>query len=81
MSVSLQQKLAIGEELRTALGPDAVVARSVNGRPGLWVGFSIDRDRYWLQTAPAHTGPLSGDTWLIWIGIALAATLMGSVAI
>ncbi|MDO8419055.1 MAG: ATP-binding protein [Rubrivivax sp.] len=71
----------VSEELRTALGPDAVVARSVNGRPGLWVGFSIDRDRYWLQAAPAQTGPLSSDTWLIWIGIALAATLLGSVAI
>jgi len=71
----------VSEELRTALGPDAVVARSVNERPGLWVGFSIDRDRYWLQAEPAQTGPLSGDTWLIWIGIALAATLLGSVAI
>ncbi len=71
----------VSEELRAALGPDAVVARSVNGQPGLWVGFSIDRDRYWLQAEPAQTGPLSGDTWLIWIGIALAATLMGSVAI
>jgi len=71
----------VSEELRTALGPDAVVARSVNDRPGLWVGFSIDRDRYWLQAEPAQTGPLSGDTWLIWIGIALAATLLGSVAI
>jgi two-component system osmolarity sensor histidine kinase EnvZ len=71
----------VGEELLAALGPDAVVARSVNGRPGLWVGFSIDRDSYWLQAAPAQTGPLSGNTWLIWIGIALAATLLGSIGI
>ena len=36
-------------ELRGVLGPDTVVAHSVNGQAGLWVGFAIDRDRYWLQ--------------------------------
>ncbi len=71
----------VGEELRASLGPDALVARSVNGRAGLWVGFSIDRDSYWLQ-AEAHRGSaLNRSTWMIWIGIALAATLMGSVGI
>jgi two-component system osmolarity sensor histidine kinase EnvZ len=33
---------AIGHELRRELGPDTVVASSVNGSPGLWVGFSIE---------------------------------------
>ena len=63
------------------LGPDAVVARSVNGKPGLWVGFSIDRDRYWLQADTAQAGPLTSSTWFVWIGIALLATLLGSVVI
>lgn len=72
----------VGQELRTALGDDAVVARSVNGQPGLWVGFSIDRDRYWLQAEAGHnSGMINRETWLIWIGIALLATLLGSVAI
>ncbi len=71
----------VGQELRGALGPDAVVARSVNGTAGLWVGFSIDRDRYWLQAESTHDGLINRDTWLIWIGIALLATLLGSVAI
>ncbi len=71
----------VGEELRASLGPDAVVARSVNGEPGLWVAFSIDRDRYWLQAEPAQAGPLGGSTWLIWIGIAALATLLGSIGI
>ena len=36
----------VGQELRATLGPDAVAARSVNGRAGMWVGFTIDRDAY-----------------------------------
>ena len=71
----------VGEELTGALGANTVVARSVNGEAGLWVGFPIERDRYWLQAAPAQTGPLGGGTWASWVGIALAATLLGSAAI
>jgi two-component system, OmpR family, osmolarity sensor histidine kinase EnvZ len=71
----------VSNELVAALGPDAVVARSVNGRPGMWVGFSIDRDRYWLQAETGQSNVLGGDTWLVWIGIALLATLGGSAVI
>jgi len=71
----------VSRELRAALGPDAVVARSVNGQPGLWVGFSIERDTYWLQAEATQTSPLTSGTWFAWIGIALLATLVGSVAI
>jgi two-component system, OmpR family, osmolarity sensor histidine kinase EnvZ len=72
---------SVTDELKSRLGPDAVVARSVNGRAGMWVGFSIDRDRYWLQTETAQAGPLSNSTWFVWVGIALLATLVGSVVI
>ncbi len=71
----------VSRELRSSLGPDAIVARTVNGQPGLWVGFTIDRDRYWLQAAAAETSPLSNSTWFAWIGIALLATLIGSAGI
>lgn len=71
----------VGRELRAALGPDAETAARVNDQPGLWVGFSIERDRYWLQAEAAHTSPLGGSTWFVWIGIAVVATLLGSVAI
>ncbi len=71
----------VSEELQSALGPDAVVARSVNGTPGMWVGFSIDRDLYWLQADAGQARPINRSTWLIWIGISLMATLVGSVAI
>ncbi len=71
----------VASELRASLGPDSVVARSVNGEPGLWVGFSIERDPYWLQAQASPGGALSGNTWFAWIGIALLATLLGSVGI
>ncbi|HMO47726.1 MAG TPA: ATP-binding protein [Rubrivivax sp.] len=71
----------VTNQLMSRLGADAVVARSVNGKPGMWVGFSIDNDRYWLQSEPAHAGPLTSGTWFVWVGIALLAMLVGSVVI
>jgi two-component system osmolarity sensor histidine kinase EnvZ len=71
----------VTDQLMSRLGADAVVARSVNGKPGMWVGFSIDNDRYWLQSEPAHAGPLTGSTWTVWVGIALLAMVVGSVVI
>lgn len=71
----------VAEELRGALGADAIVARSVNAQPGLWVGFSIERDRYWMQALAANEAELSRTTWFVWIGIAVLATLVGSIAI
>ena len=72
----------IGQELRSRLGPDMLVANSVNGVQGLWVGFTIEKDPYWLQADPQrlHTA-VGGTTWFVWVGIALLATVLGSVAI
>ncbi len=72
---------AIGSELRSRLGPSTVVASSVNGTNGLWVGFVIENDQYWLQADPSRVQPLTGRTWFIWISIAILATLVGSAAI
>ncbi|MCB1994677.1 MAG: HAMP domain-containing protein [Burkholderiaceae bacterium] len=71
----------VGQELRTRLGPGTVVARAVNGQTGLWVGFTIERDAYWLRADDEQVSPMSGDTWFVWIGIALVATALGSVGI
>ena len=62
---------AIGAELRSRLGPDTIVASTVNGTPGLWVGFVIENDNYWLQADPSRVQPLAKKTWFIWVGIAL----------
>jgi two-component system osmolarity sensor histidine kinase EnvZ len=71
----------VGQELRNRLGPGTVIARAVNGQPGLWVGFTIERDAYWLRADDEQVSPMSGDTWFVWIGIALLATALGSVGI
>ena len=71
----------VGLELRSQLGPGTEIASSVNGQSGLWVGFSIDRDLYWLQADPTRVGPVSWSTLLLWSGMALLATLFGSAAI
>lgn len=79
----------VGQELRKVLGADTVVARSVNGQPGMWVGFGIERatprgserDRFWLQAEATPPGPLTGSTWFVWVGIAAAASLLGAMAI
>ena len=72
---------AIGQELRSRLGPDTLVASDVNGAPGLWVGFSFDKDPYWLQADPTRMQPIAWATLVVWGGIALVATVLGSVAI
>ena len=71
----------VAAELRSRLDTDTVVASAVNGQPGLWVGFTIERDRFWLQADTARVVPLTPGTWFVWVGIALAATLIGSIAI
>ena len=71
----------LASELKRVLGPDTVVARSVNNHSGLWVGFSIEQDQYWLQADATNPASVAGSTWFAWIGIALLATLVGSVAI
>ena len=72
---------AIAQELRAQLGPDTVVASSVNEKPGLWVGFSIEKDPYWLQAELSRVGPMSWNTLTLWVSIAFLATVLGSAAI
>jgi two-component system, OmpR family, osmolarity sensor histidine kinase EnvZ len=71
----------VGAELRSRLEPQTIIARSVNNNPGLWVGFSIEKDSFWLQADVARVVPLTPGTWFVWVGIALGATLVGSIMI
>ena len=76
---ALGQKLT--EELTTRLGYGTVVARSVNGEPGLWVGFTINGDRNWMLMDQSRFTPASGQTWLIWLITAALLSLIGAAAI
>jgi two-component system osmolarity sensor histidine kinase EnvZ len=71
----------VGADLRARLQGETILASQVNGQPGLWVGFSIDNDRFWLQGETTRVVPLLPGTYFVWVGIALAATLFGSIAI
>ncbi|HSI60337.1 MAG TPA: HAMP domain-containing protein, partial [Ideonella sp.] len=71
----------VANDLRSRLGESTIVARTVNGQQALWVGFNIERDPYWLQAEYARLEPLTPGTWFVWVGIALVATILGSVTI
>jgi len=71
----------VSEELRLRLGPDTVVAQRVNGRMGLWVGFMIDKDPFWLQAEPVPDGMSASANWPLWVGFAALATLLGAIAV
>jgi len=72
---------AIADALRSRLGPGTLVAHSVNGTEGLWVGFSIEKDAYWLQADPTRVKALAPSTWILWVGMTLLATVFGSAAV
>lgn len=69
------------EELTRRLGHGTIVARSVNGELGLWVGFTINGDRNWLLMDRSRFTPASGRTWLIWLVTAGLLSLVGAAAI
>jgi len=73
---------AIGSELRSRLGPQTIVASTVNGTGGLWVGFLIETDQYWLQADPGRVQPaVTLTTYSVVLGLTLVLTLLGSAAI
>jgi two-component system, OmpR family, osmolarity sensor histidine kinase EnvZ len=71
----------IEQELTARLGPGTVVANSVNQKPGLWVGFVIDKDRYWLLTDRSRFNLTSNRTWMIWLVTATLLSLAGAALI
>ncbi|MFM2276528.1 MAG: hypothetical protein RL211_2400 [Pseudomonadota bacterium] len=71
----------ISQELLARLGPGTLVANSVNKEDGLWVGFVIDGDNYWMQTDRARFNQTGGRTWLIWLITAAVLSLAGAALI
>ncbi len=70
----------LAAELRSTLGPDTVVARSVNDVSGLWVRYVVGEDAFWLRTSAAPLSISLASNWW-WVVIALLATVVGSALI
>ncbi len=68
-------------ELKRVLGPDTLVATRVNNVEGLWIGFSIDKDNYWLHTTRDRIEQPGGKIWLVWLASAAALSLAGAAFI
>lgn len=70
---------SITHTLVVRLGPQTTVAGEVNGKPGLWVGFSIEKDSYWLLMDPSRLDePLDNPTWLLWLAALIVLSLIGA---
>lgn len=78
-SGALDQRVT--EELIDRLGEGTTVASRVNDEPGLWVGFAIESDNYWLLLDPTRFTRVGGTTWLIWLVTAMALSLAGAALI
>ena len=68
----------ISQKLEGRLGPGTVLASRVNQEDGLWVGFTIDGDNYWMLTDSERFNNTAGGTWIIWMLSAAALSLTGA---
>ncbi|NDY90540.1 HAMP domain-containing protein [Ideonella sp. TBM-1] len=64
---------AFSQAVRERLGPGTLLARSVNDAEGVWVGFELDGNLYWLKADAARWQP--GSTLPDWWWMALLAML------
>lgn len=71
----------VAQALQDRLGPGTLVAQEVNGFDGLWIGFAIEDEKYWLLADPARLAGVQGRTWLVWGATAVGLSLVGAVLI
>jgi two-component system osmolarity sensor histidine kinase EnvZ len=71
----------ISQELTQRLGPGTELANSVNLEEGLWVGFTIDGDSYWMRTNRDRFKHAAGKTWIVWLITAAVLSLSGAALI
>lgn len=76
---SLSQQVA--RELILRLGIGTVLTNRMNKTEGLWIGFTIDEDRYWMQIDRARFDPTVSATWTIWLLAAVGLSLAGAALI
>ena len=71
----------LGASLRSRLGRDVTLAASVNGTPGVWLGFTVEDEAWWLRVPPAMLQPPATTPWAAWLAVSVLITLLGSVLI
>ncbi|MDD4886620.1 MAG: ATP-binding protein [Thiomonas sp.] len=65
----------------TRLNEQLDFADVVNDRPGLWIGFQIAGDPYWLLLDRSRIDPSLSETWASWGVIATLLALIGAAVI
>lgn len=71
----------VTEELIDRLGQGTIIASQVNEVDGLWIGFTIESDNYWLLLDPTRFSRVGGRTWLTWLVTAVLLSMAGSAVI
>lgn len=76
-----RQAPLIESKLRERLGEHTRLAGQVNDRQGLWIGFEIEGDPYWLLLDPQRLRRQARVIWLGWLGIAMGLAVAGGLVI
>jgi len=71
----------IEHDLRGRLGSDTLIARSVNGTPGVWISTHIGGYDYWVALDRNQLDNTTGLQWASWGMFALALSLFGALFI
>ncbi len=71
----------VSSQVATRLGSDTVMARDVNGKPGIWVSFVIGTEAYWLQADLARVESMSWRAALAALGVGAVVSLLGAVVL
>lgn len=78
-SSTMNQRLQ--QAMSQRLGRSALLAGSVNGEAGLWVGFQVGNQPHWLHMDSARLTTERSKTWLLWLLTAGVLSLAGAAAI
>ena len=68
-------------QLRQRLDDTLVLASSLNGHAGLWLGFSVDREAWWLLLPPEMLRHPANERWPVWLALSVLITLAGPALI
>ena len=75
---SIQQ---VADTVRARLGPGTLVVSQVNNMPGLWIGFAVEREPWWLGVDKARLQPPMDSVWAGMLVAVFVAALLGSALI